>query len=84
LTHAYACSIHKSQGSEYPAVVLVITTHHFKLLQRNLLYTGLTRGKKLVCVVGSHRAVSLAIQNNDVKARRSGLAERIANVKCRM
>ncbi len=78
LTHAYACSIHKSQGSEYPAVVLVISTHHFKLLQRNLLYTGLTRGRKLVCIVGTHRAVSLAIQNNDVKARRSGLSERLA------
>ena len=79
LTHAYACSIHKSQGSEYPAVVLVISTHHFKLLQRNLLYTGLTRGKKLVCLVGSHRAVSLAIENNDTKARRSWLAERMKN-----
>ena len=77
LVHAYATSIHKSQGSEYPAVVIVLATQHFKLLQRNLLYTAITRGKKLVCVVGSPRAVSLAIRNNETVRRRTALAERL-------
>lgn len=77
LVHAYACSIHKSQGSEYPAVVLVIHTQHFKLLQRNLLYTGITRGRKLVCIVGSQQAVRMAIRNNLVIERRTGLQERL-------
>jgi exodeoxyribonuclease V alpha subunit len=77
LVHAFACSIHKSQGSEYPAVVIVLATQHFKLLQRNLLYTALTRGKKLVCLVGSHKAVGIAIANNDIRERRTALAERL-------
>lgn len=77
LVHAYACSIHKSQGSEYPAVVLVIHTQHFKLLQRNLLYTGITRGRKLVCIVGSQQAVRMAIRNNLVVERRTGLQDRL-------
>jgi exodeoxyribonuclease V alpha subunit len=78
LVHAYACSIHKSQGSEYPAVVLLMTTQHYKLLQRNLLYTGLTRGRKLVCLVGSSKAVYIAIKNNEIRLRRTGLRERLA------
>ena len=77
LVHAYATSIHKSQGSEYPAVVIVLATQHFKLLQRNLLYTAITRGRKLVCVVGSPRAVALAIRNNETVRRRTALAERL-------
>ncbi len=77
LVHAYACSIHKSQGSEYPAVVLIIHTQHFKLLQRNLLYTGITRGRKLVCIVGSQQAVRMAIRNNLVIERRTGLQDRL-------
>lgn len=77
LIHAYATSIHKSQGSEYPAVVIVIATQHFKLLQRNLLYTAITRGRKLVCVVGSAKAVNIAIRNNETKNRNTTLAERI-------
>lgn len=77
LVHAYAISIHKSQGSEYPAVVIVLATQHFKLLQRNLLYTAITRGKKLVCVVGSPRAVAIAIKNNETRGRRTALAERL-------
>lgn len=72
---AYASSIHKAQGSEYPAVVLVLATQHYKLLQRNLLYTAITRGRRLVCVVGSRKAVHLAISNNRVQNRRTGLAE---------
>ncbi len=77
LVHAYACTIHKSQGSEYPAVVILITTQHFKLLQRNLLYTAITRGKKLVCLVGSRKAVGMAIRNNEIQQRRTSLRERI-------
>ena len=77
LVHAYACSIHKSQGSEYPAVVILITTQHFKLLQRNLLYTAITRGKKLVCIVGSRKAIGMAIRNNEIQQRRTSLRERI-------
>jgi len=77
LVHAYACSVHKSQGSEYPAVVLLLHTQHFKLLQRNLLYTGITRGRKLVCILGSQYALKLAIRNNFVTERRTGLQERL-------
>ena len=77
LVHAYACSIHKAQGSEYPAVVLLMATQHFRLLQRNLLYTGLTRGRKLVCLVGSRKAVWIAIRNNRTELRRTGLRRRL-------
>jgi len=79
LVHAYSCSIHKSQGSEYPAVVILMATQHFKLLQRNLLYTALTRGRKLVCLVGSRKAVWIAIRNNEIRLRRTGLRERLAS-----
>ena len=78
LVLAYACSIHKSQGSEYPAVVILIATQHFKLLQRNLLYTAVTRGRNLVCVVGSRKAIHIAIGNNEIRMRRTALAQRIA------
>jgi exodeoxyribonuclease V alpha subunit len=74
---AYACSIHKSQGSEYPAVIILMATQHFKLLQRNLLYTAITRGKKLVCLVGSRKAVYIAIKNNRMTQRRTGLQDRL-------
>ncbi len=74
---AYACSVHKSQGSEYPAVVLLMTTHHYKLLQRNLLYTAMTRGRKLVCLIGSKKAIHMAIQNNHVSFRRTALKDRL-------
>ena len=77
LVLAYACSIHKSQGSEYPAVIVLMHTQHFKLLQRNLLYTAITRGKKLVLVVGSTRAVSIAIRANQVRERRTTLSARL-------
>ncbi|MDE0837741.1 MAG: ATP-dependent RecD-like DNA helicase [Kiritimatiellae bacterium] len=77
LMHAYACSIHKSQGSEYPAVVILITTQHFKMLQRNLLYTAITRGKKLVCLIGSTKAVGMAINNNTIRLRRTSLRLRV-------
>ncbi len=77
LVHAYASSIHKAQGSEYPAVVVLITTQHFKMLQRNLLYTAVTRGKRLVCIVGTRKAVGMAIHNTDIRQRRTGLKDRV-------
>jgi exodeoxyribonuclease V alpha subunit len=77
LVHAYAVSVHKSQGSEYSAVVLVLATQHFMMLQRSLLYTAVTRGKKLVVIVGSRRAVQLAVNNADAKKRYTWLAERV-------
>ena len=77
LTHAYAVSIHKSQGSEYPAVVLSLSTQHYMLLQRSLLYTAVTRGKKLVVIVGSKRAIALAVRNADARRRFTWLAERV-------
>ena len=77
VVHAYACSIHKSQGSEYPAVVILLMTQHFKLLQRNLLYTAITRGRRLVVLVGSRKALAIAIHNNEIKLRRTGLRERV-------
>ncbi|MCL1910459.1 MAG: ATP-dependent RecD-like DNA helicase [Kiritimatiellaeota bacterium] len=81
LTHSYAVTIHKSQGSEYPAVIVVIATQHFVLLQRNLLYTAITRGKKLVIVIGSYKAVSLAVKNNETQARATALAEKLKTVE---
>ena len=75
LTLAYAVTIHKSQGSEYPAVVIPVSTHHFKMLRRNLLYTGVTRGKRLVVLVGTERAMRIAVGNALVEDRDTGLAE---------
>ncbi len=75
---AYACSIHKSQGSEYPCVVVPLHTQHYVMLQRNLLYTALTRGKKLVIVVGSRKALALAVQNNRIEERYTRLAARLS------
>jgi exodeoxyribonuclease V alpha subunit len=76
LIHAYAVSIHKSQGSEYPAVVIPILTQHYILLQRNLLYTGVTRGKKLVVIIGTKKAMAIAIKNNKTEKRYTLLSER--------
>jgi ATP-dependent exoDNAse (exonuclease V) alpha subunit/intein/homing endonuclease len=77
VTLSYATSIHKSQGSEYPAVVLPLHTQHFKMLRRNLLYTAVTRGKRLVVVVGSRQALELAVRNQDTSRRYSQLRERL-------
>jgi exodeoxyribonuclease V alpha subunit len=77
LSHAYAVSIHKSQGSEYPAVVIPLVTQHYMMLQRSLLYTAVTRGKKLVVIVGSKRAIALAVKNADAKQRYTWFAERV-------
>lgn len=73
LVTAYACSIHKFQGSECPCVVIPIHTSHFKLLHRNLLYTAVTRGKKQVYIVGTKKAIAIAIHNNQVQKRYTGL-----------
>ena len=78
LAPAYAISIHKSQGSEYPAVVIPIMMQHYVLLQRNLIYTGATRGKKLVILVGESRALHMAVKNNKTRKRYTRLAERLA------
>ncbi len=77
LVHAYAISIHKSQGSEFPAVVMPLLTTHYMMLQRNLLYTAVTRAQKLVVLVGTPRAIAIAVQNDRAKERFSGLAERL-------
>lgn len=78
LAPAYAISIHKSQGSEYPAVVIPIMMQHYVLLQRNLIYTGVTRGKKLVVLVGESRALHMAVKNNKTRKRYTRLAWRLA------
>jgi exodeoxyribonuclease V alpha subunit len=78
LVLAYAISIHKSQGSEYPAVVIPILSQHYIMLQRNLLYTAITRAKKLVVLVGSRRAIAIATRNNRVQHRYTALATRLA------
>jgi exodeoxyribonuclease V alpha subunit len=77
LALAYALTIHKSQGSEYPAVVIPLHTQHYLMLQRNLLYTGITRGKKLVTLVGSRRALTLAVKRHDTVHRYTGLCRRL-------
>jgi len=82
LAPAYAVSIHKSQGSEYPAVVVPILTQHYILLQRNLVYTAVTRGRKLVVLVGTKKALAIAVNNNKTKKRYTHLSRRlIQNLK---
>jgi exodeoxyribonuclease V alpha subunit len=71
-------TIHKSQGSEYPAVVIPVLTQHYAMLQRNLLYTGVTRGKRLVVLVGQKKAVAIAVRNVSGRRRWSKLAEWLA------
>ena len=77
LMHAYCISTHRSQGSEYPAVVMPILTQHYMMLQRNLLYTAITRAKRLVILVGTRHAVDIAVKNNRVAERHSGLLQRL-------
>jgi exodeoxyribonuclease V alpha subunit len=83
LTLSYATTIHKSQGSEYAAVIVLVHNQHYMMLQRNLLYTAITRGKKLVMVIGSPWAVSRAIETNTVKERRTDLANLLGKKTCR-
>ena len=75
LVPAYAATIHKSQGSEYPAVVIPVMTQHYTMLQRNLLYTGVTRGKRLVVLVGQKKAIAIAVRNVSGRRRWSKLGE---------
>ena len=74
---AYAITIHKSQGSEFPAVVIPLATQQYMLLQRNLVYTGITRGKKLVVLIGQRKALGMAVKNNRTENRFSGLLARL-------
>jgi exodeoxyribonuclease V alpha subunit len=78
LTLAYAATVHKSQGSEYPAVIVPVHTQHYVMLQRSLLYTAVTRGKQLVVLIGSRKALRIAVGNAEVAARYSRLADRLA------
>jgi exodeoxyribonuclease V alpha subunit len=77
LIHAYAISVHKSQGSEYPAVIIPILSQHHLLLQRNLIYTAVTRAKKLVVMVGSRKALAAGVKNDRTMRRYTYLAERL-------
>jgi exodeoxyribonuclease V alpha subunit len=77
LVLAYAISIHKSQGSEYPVVVIPVVMAHYQMLQRNLIYTGITRGKKLVVLIGSKKALFLAVKNNNAMTRNTWLKRRL-------
>lgn len=77
LVLAYATTIHKAQGSEYPAVVIPLHTQHFVMLRRNLLYTALTRGKKLVVLIGTSKALRIAVQNQDTARRCTALRWRV-------
>jgi exodeoxyribonuclease V alpha subunit len=74
---AYAITIHKSQGSEFPVVVIPLAMQQYMLLQRNLIYTGITRGKKLVVLVGQRKALAMAVRNNRTENRFSGLLARL-------
>ena len=80
LLPAYAISVHKSQGNEYPCVIVPLLTQHYVLLQRNLLYTAITRGKQLVILIGSKKALAIAVRNNKTAARFSRLKERLHGV----
>jgi exodeoxyribonuclease V alpha subunit len=77
LVHAFAISIHRAQGSEYRAVVMPVMTSHYVMLVRNLLYTGVTRAKELIVVVGQKRAIGMAVRNDKVRHRNSYLSERL-------
>ena len=81
LVLSYATTIHKSQGSEYPVVVIPISTQHYMMLKRNLIYTGITRGKRLVVLVGQKRALAMAVKGKQVERRWSKLKERLVATK---
>jgi len=80
LSLAYATSIHKSQGSEYPVVIIPLHTSHYPMLYRSILYTAVTRGKELVVLVGSQKALWMAIRNVRVEQRFTGLKERLMEI----
>lgn len=74
---AYAITVHKSQGSEYPAVVIALTTQHYLMLQRNLLYTALTRARRFAVIVGTKKALAISVRNDRVQRRCSRLSLRL-------
>ena len=80
LVLAYATTIHKSQGSEYPAVVIPLSTQHYPMLQRNLVYTGVTRGKRLVVLVGQRKALAIAVKGAGTRKRWSKLRKWLTGV----
>ena len=80
LVPAYAITIHKSQGSEYPAVVIPVSTQHYTMLQRNLLYTGVTRGRRLVVLVGQRKALAIAVSGRRARRRWTRLREWLEQV----
>lgn len=80
LVLAYACSIHKSQGSEYPVVIIPVATQHYIMLQRNLIYTAITRARNLVILVGTKKALMIAIKNDKLEKRYTKLAQRIKQI----
>jgi exodeoxyribonuclease V alpha subunit len=81
ITLAYAVSVHKAQGSEYPAVVMPVLIQHYMLLQRNLIYTAVTRGRRLVVLVGTRKALAIGVHNNKTHKRYTGLKERLIHGK---
>ncbi len=81
IVNAYAISVHKSQGSEYQAVVMPLLTQHYIMLQRNLFYTALTRAKRLSCVIGSYKAMYIAIKNNKPIQRNCLLKKKLINLR---
>jgi len=78
---AYAVSVHKSQGSEFPVIVMPVLTQHYIMLQRNLIYTGVTRAKEVCVIVGNPKAIRIAINNDKVSQRYSNLAYRLRQIK---
>ena len=78
VVHAYAVTVHKSQGSEFPAVIMPVLTQHYVMLQRNLIYTAMTRARKLLIMIGTHRALAIALGNNTPMRRHTRLADRLA------
>jgi exodeoxyribonuclease V alpha subunit len=80
LSHAFALTTHKAQGSEYPACVIIVHTTHFMMLQRNLVYTALTRAKKFAVFVGTKKALGIAVRNKHVKPRHTRLSLRLQNL----
>ena len=77
LVLAYAITVHKSQGSEYPVVIIPVHTSHYVMLQRNLLYTAITRGRSLVVFVGTKKAIAIAVKNHNIQHRFTGLSRRL-------
>jgi exodeoxyribonuclease V alpha subunit len=78
LVLAYAVTVHKSQGSEYPAVILVLTTHHYIMLARNIVYTAISRAKNFFVFIGSKKALAIAVKNDTIKKRYTSLSTKLS------